>query len=120
MSEKTRKPAVPKGTGPNGRRLWNAVMDAYILEEHELALLRESVRTIDLLDKLDQVVRKDGLVVGKGAARVHPALVEARQLKIALARLLAAMRLPSGLTAGARSPQRRVGARGVYGIRGIA
>jgi hypothetical protein len=118
MSEKAQRPAVPKGTGANGQRLWNAVVGEYVLEEHELALLREAVRTIDLLDKLDQVVRKDGLMAGKGAARVHPALVEARQLKIALARVLAALRLPSGLQD--RSPQRRVGARGVYGIRGIA
>jgi hypothetical protein len=119
MSEKSRRPPVPKGTGPNGRRLWNAVLDVYVLEQHELALLREAVRTVNQLDKLDDVVRRDG-VKPKGTVRVHPALVESRQLRITLARVLAALRLPSGVTAGSRSPQKRVGARGVYRLRGIA
>ncbi len=53
--------------------------------------------------------------------RANPAAVEARQQRIALARLLAALRLPAGeeddRQAGARA-QRRVGVRGVYGVRG--
>ncbi len=32
-----------------GRRLWALVVDDYDLDEHELALLREAVRTVDLL-----------------------------------------------------------------------
>lgn len=55
--------------------------------------------------------------------KAHPAAVEARQQRIALARLLAALRLPAGADgdeAQGRRPQRRVGARGVYGIRGAA
>ena len=120
MSEKPRKPPAPKGTGPSGRRLWAKVIDEYLLEEHELALLREAVRAVDQLDKLDAVVRKDGLVVrAKQGPRVHPAAVEARQLRLVLARVLAAMRLPSGLSG--RSPQRRVGVRGTYSpVRSIA
>jgi hypothetical protein len=34
-----------------------------LLEEHELTLLREAVRAVDQLDKLDAIVRKDGLAV---------------------------------------------------------
>jgi len=49
--------------------------------------------------------------------------VEARQQRIALARLLAALRLPAGgegdVQAGAR-PARKGGVRGVYDIRGGA
>ena len=53
--------------------------------------------------------------------RAHPALVEARQQRIALARLLAALRLPAGEEeAGDRRPQRRMGVRGVYGVGGVA
>jgi hypothetical protein len=104
--------------------LWASVLAEYDLEEHELALLREMVRTVDLLDDLQAAVVEDGLMVsGPGlSTRVHPAAVEARQQKIALARLAAALRLPAGeeddVQKGARRPQRRVGARGVYGIRG--
>jgi phage terminase small subunit len=110
-----------------GRRLWRSILREYVLEEHELALLREMTRTVDQLDDLAAVVAKDGLMVRgpRLTERVHPAVVEARQLRIALARLAAALRLPAGdegsedAKVGTRRPQRRVGARGVYQLRSI-
>lgn len=118
----TKTPPVPKGTGKAGAALWRSVLDVYDLEEHERALLVEAVRTVDLLAELDVIIKDEGAVVESPQGRkANPAAVEARQQRIALARLLAALRLPSGdegdQVAGAR-PQRRVGARGVYGIRG--
>jgi hypothetical protein len=120
VSEKPVKPAVPPGTGPRGRRLWKEVNSEFWLEEHELTLLREAVRTVDQLDKLDVIVRREGLVLGgKQERKVHPAAIEARQLRLVLARVLAALRLPSGLSG--KSPQRRVGVRGTYSpVRSIA
>ncbi|RSN71398.1 terminase [Actinomadura sp. WAC 06369] len=115
--------SVPADVGPSGRRLWDSVLSVYELDEHELALFREMVRTVDLLDDLDAQVRADGLMVrGPGLTpRVHPAVAEARHARIALARLAAALRLPTGEEGdeqkGAR--QRRVGVRGVYGVRGV-
>jgi hypothetical protein len=98
---------------------WTKVVDEYLLEEHELALLPVAVRAVDQLDKLDAAARKDGLVVhAEQGPRLHPAVVEARQSRLVLARVLATLGLPSGLSG--RSPQRRVGVRGAYGIRGIA
>jgi hypothetical protein len=118
-------PRAPKGTRTAGRRLWASILGEYELEEHELALLREMTRIVDRLDLLAAEVAADGVVVrGPGLTeRAHPALVEARQQQIALARLAAALRLPAGdqdsdAKAGMRRPQRRAGARGVYGIRG--
>lgn len=108
-------PRPPTGTKASGKRLWESVVGEFELEEHELALLREAVRTVDLLDALDVAVRRDGVLGPDG--RAHPAAVEARQQKIALARVLAALRLPSGDESAAR-PQRRVGARGVYAVGG--
>ena len=113
---------VPAGTRAPGRRLWKSVVGEFELDEHETALLVEAVRTVDLLDELAAEVRRDGaLVDSPQGQKAHPAAVEARQQRIALARLLAALRLPSGdegdKQASAR-PQRRSGARGVYGIRG--
>ena len=118
------RPRKPNGLRAPGSRLWDSVLGDFDLEEHELALLVEAVRTVDLLDQLDAAVRRDGpLVEGPQGTKAHPAAVEARQQRIALARLLAALRLPQGdegdEQAGAR-PQRRVGARGVYGIKGLA
>ncbi|GIF16210.1 hypothetical protein [Actinoplanes teichomyceticus] len=53
--------------------------------------------------------------------KAHPAAVEARQQRIALARLMVALRMPAGDEgdqAQGRRPQRRTGVRGFYGIRG--
>ncbi len=109
----TDTPKPPAGVRAPGRRLWAAVTDDYELEEHELALLREAARTVDLLDRLDRRVREDGPIVSSPQGdRAHPAAVEARQQRIALARLLASLRLPAGDEAG--RPQRRGAVRGTY------
>jgi hypothetical protein len=113
---------APAGLRSPGRRLWSSVVDDFELDEHERAVLLEACRTVDSLDLLDAAVRRDGpIVASPQGERAHPALVEARQQKIALARLVAVLRLPAGAeddqAEGRRTP-RRVGARGVYGIRG--
>jgi hypothetical protein len=115
---------APAGLGVEALALWSSVVEDYDLEEHERTLLVQAVRTVDLLEKLDDEVRRDGpLVESPQGQKAHPAATEARQQRIALARLLAALRLPAGdegdQQAGAR-PQRRVGVRGTYGIRGVA
>ena len=115
-------PKAPPETRAPGRRLWESVVADYSLDEHEVVMLIEAVRTVDLLDLLDVAVRRDGpLLEGPQGTRAHPAAVEARQQRIVLGRLLAALRLPSGEAGDEKlsaRPQRRSGARGVYGIRG--
>jgi hypothetical protein len=113
-------PTAPAGSSAAAERLWSSVLEQYDLEQHELQLLVAAVRTITTLDKLDAELRHDGVLVDstKGA-KAHPAAVESRQQAIALARILAALRLPAGADgdqqAGAR-PQRRVGVRGIYKV----
>ncbi len=120
----TGPPPPPRGSRAGGRRLWHSVVDGFDLDEHELALLTEACRTVDQLDALDTRVRRDGVIVTTSQGeRAHPALVESRQLRIVLARLLAGLRLPSGEAGDEQStarPQRRSGYRGVYGITGVA
>ena len=115
-------PKAPPETRAPGRALWASVTAEYDLEQHECALLIEAVRTVDALAELDAAVRSEGAIVeGPSGSRANPALVEARQQRITLARVLAALRLPSGDAGDAKvtaRPQRRSGARGVYGIRG--
>lgn len=110
-------PRPPRGLKTAGRRLWRDVQSKYELEEHETALLTETCRVTDRLEALARIVEAEG-VMEAGTGRAHPALVESRQLGIALARLQASLRLPAGAEgdnqAGARRPQRRTGVRGIY------
>jgi hypothetical protein len=118
----------PKGLGDAGTALWSAVTNALDLDEHEALALRELCRTADTLDRLQAIVDRDGeLAESSQGMRAHPALVELRQQRIALARLVSAMQLPSGLAApqpGGAQPvhpaQRRPGVKGVYAIGGGA
>src|SRR5947209_7082751 len=118
-----RKPAegAPAGLGAEARALWSSVVDVFDLEEHERTLLVQAVRTVDLLAKLEAQLQRDGVMVeSPQGLKAHPAATEARQQRITLARLLAALRLPNGeegdQQASAR-PQRRSGVRGTHGIR---
>lgn len=114
----------PLGRSPlaaAGERLWRSVTDHYDLDEHEATLLHSACTTADLIDVLDATVAREGAVIESPQGRkAHPALVEVRQQKIALARLLAALRLPQGEegdTQASARPQRRGGVRGVQVIR---
>lgn len=110
---------LPEGLGEHGERLFRAVVEEFDLAEHERLLLWEMCRTVDELGRLREIVDREGVIVlGNGLAqRAHPALTESRQLRIALARLAASLRLPSGDEEFAEGrPQRRGSARGVYGF----
>ena len=115
-------PRPPKGAGPSGRRVWRAVLGEFELEEHEVALVRALVRQVDRLDALEDLITAEGLMLtGHGTQKVHPAVVEARQSAIAVARIAAALRLPAGPEQEDGEdgrPQRRGAVRGVYQIRG--
>lgn len=116
MSTTTPKP--PRGLGTSGRALWRAVMTDYELTEHEATILREACRTADALDGLQSLIDADGLMSATSQGpRVHPALVEARQQRIAFARLVTALRIPIDDTG---RHQARGTLRGVYGIAGGA
>lgn len=109
--------STPPGLGTAGRRLFRGVADTYELAEHELTALTNAARTADTLAALDRRVAADGEVLDTPTGpRVHPAVVEARQQRLTLARLLAALRLPDDEDDEVR-PQRRGGARGPYVVR---
>lgn len=115
-------PRAPKGSGPAAKRLWAAVQREFELGEHERALLVAMCRQVDRLDELEALIAAEGLMVsGHGTVKVHPAVIEARQSAIAVARIGAALRLPAGEEDQDAAPgQRRAGVRGVYQIHGGA
>jgi len=103
---------APKGLGTAGKRLWKALTGEFDLAEHERRLLIEACRVSDRLEELEDDIAAAETLTPKGKA--HPALVEARQQQIVLARLIASLRIPD---AEDEQPQRRGAARGTYGLR---
>jgi hypothetical protein len=113
---------APEDLGPAGSRLFESIVADYALAEHELALLCEASRTADACAELARIVEHEGYLVD---GKVHPAVAEARQQRILLARLLTSLRVPLGdqedqdqtsTTPLARRPQHR-GTRGSYNPR---
>jgi hypothetical protein len=118
-------PPAPRGSGPSGRKLWRAVVAELDLDQHEELLLLQAVRAVDRLDLMAAELDGAPLTVrnSKGDEVAHPLLVESRQTSLMLARLVASLRLPSGLSADGGDeldrPQRRGAVRGSYGLRSV-
>lgn len=110
---------TPRGLGTEGRRLWRSVLDVYELEEHEKAQLVLACRVVDRLEEIAAALVGAPLTVtnSKGDRCAHPLLVEQRLQSIALTRLIASLRLPTGEddAGNLERPQRRGAARGAYG-----
>ena len=114
----------PTGLEAAGRALWAAVADHYDLDDHEGVLLVEAARTCDTIE---QLVASAGRAVVTTKGRIRPELIELRQQRIVLARLLAALRVPLGVTdapSAENNPaprlQRRAGVRGIYALPGAS
>ena len=110
---------TPSGLKAGGRKLWRSVTDDYELGEHELSILLEAARTVDALDELQRIVREEGVTnVSPQGVRAHPALVEARQQRVTLAKLVASLRIPlEDEQEATRLPQKRSGARPLSAVR---
>ena len=108
---------TPKGLGPAGKKLWRAVVEDFDPEQHERLLLEQAASVADTIAALSAAVGAE-LIGGNG--RIRPELVELRQQRIILARLLAAMRLEADGDSVQVLPQRRAGFRGTYGPRSVS
>ncbi|MCK6095490.1 terminase [Micrococcus sp. EYE_162] len=108
-------PRAPRGLKAGGKRLWRAVADEFELAEHELSVLLQAARTVDALDELERIVNAEGVThESPQGVRAHPALVEARQQRVTLAKLVASLRIPlEDEQQAGRLPQQRVGIRAV-------
>lgn len=109
--------ARPRGLKAAGKRLWDDVVGEFELAEHELTLLEQAVRTADLCATLQASVDAYQGRLSTAGGRSVPELIELRQQRIVLARLITALRVPLGETD--RVPQYR-GMRGAYQPRGVA
>lgn len=106
---------TPSGLKWSGRRLWEATVTDYELSEHESGLLLQACRTTDALDALQARLDADGpMVESPQGLKAHPALPELRQQRAALARLLAALGLPTGVDEDQGQTKQRRSVRGAY------
>lgn len=106
-----RRPGAPKGLAPPGRKLWRELLtlfpDGWTADARDLALLAEAARLRDQVAALDEIVGRDGLMAlgSTGQRVVHPAVLEARQARALLARLLGQLDVPDGEEEAAATPQ---------------
>lgn len=105
---------VPEGLGRAGTALYSDVSGRFELAGHELELLAQAARTADLCEVLEALVAHEGPVVrtASGTPRVNPVVVELRQQRVTLSRIVAALRVPDDPDAGERKQRRS--ARGAY------
>jgi hypothetical protein len=118
-------PRPPAGTKAAGRRLWRAVQDKFELAEHEETLLRQACRVADLCADLQATVDAEGPLTTTrlGETKTHPAVVELRNQRALLARLIVALRVPLGdqeQSTPRTAPIPRVQRRGLRGFQGGA
>jgi P27 family predicted phage terminase small subunit len=85
--------------GAEGKRLWKSIVgdldEDWRLDARDLAYLAQAARCADELAELKAVIARDGSTVegSKGQTRVHPAVAEARQLRLTLLRLLGSIEM---------------------------
>lgn len=87
---------TPNGLGSAGKKLWSTVTDGFDLGEHELLVLLEACRTADTLNELEEDRKTHGSVIDSPhGKKANPAVVEARQQRLVLAKLLASLAIPA-------------------------
>ena len=89
---------TPRGLRAGGRRLWAAVMRDFELDQSAAEQLAQACYTVDLLADLRAEVAESGLKVDSPqGVRVSPFVVEMRQQRLLLAKLIAGLGLPREL-----------------------
>lgn len=96
------RPTPPRGLQAAGKSLWQAMWselpDALEFDGREQTLLLAACRQADAVAALERAIQRDGAMVpgSRGQQRLHPAIVEARQGRLALDRLLGGLQIPDG------------------------
>ena len=113
MSTRSKAPTSPSGLSARGRAFWRHAVAGYDLSDTERELLAECCRLLDECEALRTAVGADGTTVAgsSGQPRVHPALGELRQHRLALGRLLAQLALPGVDESALASPVQARGRR---------
>lgn len=104
-------PAVPKNLGTYGLKLWmDCAPPKYEMRPDELRLLTECCREIDIIERLEEALASDDLMVaGQGLRNmvVNPLVGELRQHRATLTTMFRALALPD-TTSGVAQKRRLV------------
>lgn len=91
---------APSGLKPAGRALWRQISDDlpadWELDGRELRLLTLAARQVDDLAALERSIVKHGVMLtgAAGQTRLNAAVTEARQARLAIAKLVGQIALP--------------------------
>jgi hypothetical protein len=90
-------PPLPENLGPVGAGLWRAVIDVFVVDAHTLATLESACRELDRAHAAEQALARAGEFVldRYQQAKAHPAIAVARSSRLAAARLVQALGLPT-------------------------
>lgn len=88
---------TPKHLGAAGAAMWEDICERYELDFSDRAILIQACRMADNCDRIAAQLRKSGLThwTEIGSEAISPLLVEMRQQALAMARMLAALKLPA-------------------------
>lgn len=91
-----KKPPAPADLAATGKALWRKLVGAYTFQPAELALLEAAARQADTVAALEAAIAEDGMMVtgSAGQPRLNAAVAEARQGRLAFAKLIDALAIP--------------------------
>lgn len=105
----------PKALKAAGTNLWKTIHaglpEGWELDEREAAVLALACRQADVVADLEAAVKSDGVMVkgSTGQPTVNPAVVEARQGRLAIDRMLGKIVLPQPEKAGGETSASELG-----------
>lgn len=115
MTDDSARPAPPADLQAPGKALWEAIFGDlsadWTLDARERHLLHRAARCADEIAVLEASADRDGVIVtgSRGQAATHPAISEARQLRLTELRLLRELELedPTAIRSRATPSARR-------------
>lgn len=100
----SRKPSAPGHLSPRARTFWRKIASEYVLESHQLELLRRVCEAMDTADQARSLLAAEGLTTSDryDQLKAHPAVNIERDARLAIARLLRELNLAAEEPADSR------------------
>lgn len=110
IGKKANQPKPPAHLSLESKRFWRWACATFLMEEHDLRLLRLACQNLDQAERARLQLAKEGVTFldVRGKPRAHPAVAIERDASITAARLIRELRL-SEVAQDARPP--RIGGR---------